>query len=203
MAGSCAYVTSYPTTGGNMNRPRSLRASLAWAVAGMFIVLIPSSLAEATEAVKSIRLNPDGITVLMGYDAELRGNLRQFPGWPKAVPNWPYTGPELERDRAKWEKYSDAHVWVEVWESPDDSFAWTVEVPQAGYYQVYMLGTGRESVVEIAAGDSKITGWVNNGWDVMWDTSRFPPQEGKWRSEFKPPDDYFRFVWSGWNRMPI
>ena len=186
-----------------MNRRRALQVSLTVTVAGMLLVLIPSWPAEAAGAAQSIRLNPDGITVLMGYEAELHGNLRHFPGWPKAVPNWPYEGPELERDRTKWKQYSEAHAWVEVWESPDDSFSWRVEVPQAGYYQAYMLGTGRESVVEIAAGNSKITGWINNGWDVMWDTSNFPPREGKWRSEFEPPDDYFRFVWSGWNRMPI
>jgi hypothetical protein len=92
---------------------------------------------------------------------------------------------------------------VESWESPEDSFVWRVEVPQAGHYEVSAIGTGRESVVEIAANDNRVTGWINNGWDVMWDTTKFPPRDGKWRAEFTPPDDYFRLVWSGWDRIPI
>jgi len=194
-----AKITSPATEGSTLSQTSPVGAA---AVAATSLLPSPPPQAAA-RAAKSIRLDPMAITFLMGYDAELRGNLRQFPGWPKAVPNQLYTGPELERDRTKWEKYSDAHLWVEGWESPEDSFVWTVEVPQAGYYQAYMLGTGRESVVEIAAGDSKITAWVNNGWDVMWDTAHFPPREGKWRADFKPPDDYFRLVWSGWNRMPV
>lgn len=173
--------------GGNIDRRTFFQTSLAGAAAAAGIPLLSSPPPQEARALKTIRLDPEGITALMGYDAELRGNLRQFPGWPKAVSNWPYTGPPLERDRAKWKQYSDAHWWVEVWESPADSFTWKVDVPRADYYQVYMVGTGRESVIEVAVGDGKITSWVNNGWDVMWDASHFPPLDGKWRVGFAPP----------------
>lgn len=140
---------------------------------------------------KIIRLDPSDITVLMGFDAELRGNLCEFPGWKKS-------GEKLTK-RTRWKKLAKKTWWVENWKSPDDSFVWTVEVPLAGYYQVYMLGTGKDSEIEIVAGDSKITGWVNNGWDIM--------HAGKWVWEFTVPDkdiyDYYRQVWCGFDRMPI
>lgn len=121
-----------------------------------------------------------GITVLMGGDAKLRGSLREF-----------FHEPHLAK-----------RLWVGNWESPEDSFVWTVEVSKAGCYQVSMIGTGKNSEIEIIAGDSRISGWVNNGWDKM--------QGGKWIwdkmqgwSDKRWSDKRWRLAYMGWDRMPI
>lgn len=190
-----------------MNRRDFIYTGLAASAAGL-LPLHPPVLASAGppnfREPKQKKLNPDQINVLMGYEAELRGGLRQFPGWPKvSFPGPPDAHKMLEMDRNKWAKYADATFWVEVWNSPEDAFVWSVEAPEAGYYDVRMFGTGRESEVELSVGDQRVAAWINNGRDVMWDAARHPPQAGKWRWEFEPPSDYFRHVWSGWDIMPL
>lgn len=187
-----------------MKRRKFIQGGLA--ASGAAFISVPQlfSFSQPDEEItrRKITLKPNGPTVLMGFDAELRGNLKQFPGWPKVTfPGNPDAAKQLQRDRTKWPKYSNSRWWVEEWKGPEDAFAWSVDVPQAGFFEVRVVGTGRESEIELAVGESKLTGWINNGWDVMWDVSHFPPQEGKWRCDFTPPDDYFRFVWSGWNRI--
>ncbi len=190
-----------------MNRREFLHAGVVAAAAGVVHLSDVNFVLASTDNVGPegpIRLRTDGPTVLMGFRAELTGNLKQFPGWPKVMfPGNAEAAKQLQRDRTKWLKYSDSHWWVEEWKSPEDAFIWNVEVPEAGYYNVHVIGTGRESVVEVAAADSKITAFINNGLDVMWDASHFPPEHGQWRCDFGPPDDYFRFVWSAWARMPL
>ena len=138
----------------------------------------------------------------MGYDADLEGNLRQFPGWPKVkFPGNADAAKQLQRDRSKWPKYSDSKWWVEEWKVPEDALAWNIDVERADFYNVRMIGTGQQAEIKFAAAATTISAWIDNSWDVMWDVSHFPPREPKWRADFKPPDDYFRLVWSAWGRM--
>jgi len=131
--------------------------------------------ARVEKMVKLIEINSSGLTILMGGDAELYGNLREFHhGHPK-------------------------RFWVENWNSLDDYFVWTIMVPEdsAGYYEVSMIGTGKNLEIEIIAGDSKITAWINNGWERMLNR--------KWAWEYLDTisDPYTRIVCSGWDRIPI
>lgn len=130
----------------------------------------------AESEAKVIQVDPMGITVLMGGDAELHGSLREFkPGHPK-------------------------RFWVENWDSLDDYFVWTVEVPQGGggYYEVSLIGTGKDSEIEVVTSDgNKISAWVNNGWDKML--------RGKWAWEYlgSISDVSARLICSRWDRMII
>jgi hypothetical protein len=116
-----------------------------------------------------IKINPIDVTVLFGAQAELHGNLEPSP----------------EQDETQGER---ADLWTEGWNSLDDYFAWTVEVPKAGDYRVtivYSCASGSNgSEYEIVVGDSKVTGTVHEtggwlpGWGVDWTSFEKEPLDG-------------------------
>lgn len=165
-----------------------------------------ASAVEEPHVSRSIQVNESRQTVLMAHDADLKGDLKQFPGWPKVkFPGNAAAAAQLQRDRSKWPKYSDSSWWVEEWKGPEDQFVWTLDVARPDFFDIWWMGTAREAEVDLVVGDSKLTGWISSGWDVMWDTAHFPPTEtgARWRCGFNPPDDYFRFVWSSWSRFRL
>ena len=112
-----------------------------------------------------MKINPDDVTVLMGGDAQLTGGLEELnPG-----------------THAK-------RFWVHNWRSTDDLFAWTVEAPADGDYEVAMIACshpkimrgskGRSSPVEVelAAGASRLThriAYRDTTPCTQWDRERF------------------------------
>ena len=122
----------------------------------------------------SIALHPDRVTVLMAGDAALEGGL------------------------AKWGtkdgKHGVGRFWVKVRDASRDSFAWTVEVPEGGDYEVALSGSGIQTEVDIASASDRIVAWVDNGLDRM--------NDGRWACEGLPEDEYFSLCGSGWHRMP-
>ena len=71
--------------------------------------------ARADAAVKALPIDPASRTVLMSGDASLKGGLKEQ--WPGQA----------------------ARFWVSNWTNSDDSFTWTVKVPEAGKYSVELL----------------------------------------------------------------
>ena len=105
-----------------------------------------------------IEVQPMDVTVLWGAQAELHGNLK----------------PEAYYDETQGER---GDLWTEGWTSLDDYFAWKVQIPERGDYEVAIVyscafGPGG-SEYEIAAGDSKVTGTVHetDGWLPDWGVS--------------------------------
>ncbi len=75
----------------------------------------PQPAKPAAGPAKVIPIDPADKTVLMGADASLKGEMKE--AWPGQA----------------------ARFWVVNWTSSNDSFTWTVRVPEAGDYSISLL----------------------------------------------------------------
>ena len=95
---------------------RSCQTAILLFVAALPVVLCSQQQAARTDAaVKALPIDPANRTVLMSGDASLKGGLKEQ--WPGQA----------------------ARFWVSNWTTSDDSFTWTVKVPEAGNYSVALL----------------------------------------------------------------
>jgi len=125
---------------------RGVEALLASLVL-VFGCAVSASPAGAASPTPVVQIGPGGITVLMADRARRSDQLEPFVVWGKP----------------------EGRAWVRNWKSPDDSFEWTVEVPEEAPYEAIVLASG-------AAGDEiEIVGPANRlvlklarkGWDRL------------------------------------
>jgi len=116
-------------------------------VTGKVTILLAATLAMAAlsqdaakkRAPKVCKIDPEGLTVVMGSDAAISGGLKEmYPG-------------------SEWKRF-----WVENWRRTNDRFDWTLESPIADDYSVALIlkddtRAGDLCEIELAVGDSKLT----------------------------------------------
>ncbi len=157
---------------------RSCQATLLILTAAFPLALwSQQTTAQADGAIKVLPIDPGNRTVLMSGDASLKGDLKEQ--WPGQA----------------------ARFWVSNWTKSDDSFTWTVKVPEAGKYSVALLilNCGKILInctlpsppavkVEVAGPSNKVTETVNyrkasltNEWvrDELPGTLKLPEGESK------------------------
>jgi hypothetical protein len=95
-----------------------------------------------------VHVESNDVTVLMSDRARIHGGMKYH-----------------DHDGDK----SLKRFWVQDWTGPDDSFEWTVEVPQDGGYKVDILIAGPPGArIEIAGPDNRLVCTLQeNGWDKL------------------------------------
>lgn len=119
-----------------VSNARRTAAALASAVA---LFCAAAVLAEA--AVPTIAY--DNLTVLMGADASMHGNVKKIDMGPGKI------------------------GWVQSWSSPDDFLSWTTNVAKAGDYQIRMIAQGadNECVGEVQVAGQSLKTSCEGKWD--------------------------------------
>lgn len=104
---------------------------------------------------RPVAIHPDDTTILWAAEAELHGQLQVTP----------------EEDETQGER---AHLWVEGWSREDDYFCWSLDVAEAGAYQIAVHYSSppspEQGAYELVASESRLAfvGRQTSGWIPDW-----------------------------------
>src|SRR5947207_12483821 len=123
---------------GPVSKLRRTAAALASAVALFFAAPL-----LADTAVPTIAYN--NLTVLMGADASMHGNVKKIDMGPGKI------------------------GWVQSWSAPDDFLSWTTNDAKAADYQIRMIaqGSGNDCVAEVQVAGQTLKTSCKGKWDRL------------------------------------
>ena len=133
------------------------RRFLGWSILG------PAGAAIGQTPSGAISVKDDRPTLLMADGAELRGGLKARP-------------PDHGAKR----------FHVSNWTSPEDSFSWELDAPDAGQFQLTALIRGKISLIEYSVGGAATRKSVDCGWDRL-DLGRIELSRGINRVSLRAP----------------
>ena len=124
----------------------------------LFVFVIAIAARAAPADTPPLVLDSGNINVLMADRAQLSGSLQVYTVWGKP----------------------EGRAWVKNWKQPEDSFAWIVDAPEAGRYEVSVLAQGSAGAeAEIVGQMGQLSFRLPKGWDKLTLPEPLPLPKGR------------------------